>query len=680
MRFIPAAPATSSADWCCVKRKKMKHSQFIWVDDDNGEQSHEEFQPFVRAKESKKLKTNKIEFVGWGSRQLFDFLTSIGVDTTDKLSQHAVTEIIYKYINAKSLINPNKKKRVVCDEKLQLLFGRKTVGRIKISDLLERHLAENQEETASGDELMYGSDEDDSVTRKRKAISSAEKKSPKKARQAPASNDSCFAEVIPENIKLVYLRKSLVQELSKDPETFDNKVAGTFVRIKSDPNDFTQKNYYQLVRVIGVKRPTGTGDLDKQILLQVSNSTKDISISMLSDDDFSKEECEDVQRRIIEGLLGRLTVVELEQKAQTLHQDITQHWIKRELVLLQRLIDRANEKGWRRELSDYLDRRQLLQTPSEQTRLLQESPKVIAEKIAPELPKETTPEPEPKQKIITEPAEKKYSGDVSDDEDGWLESIIKAAEDARAQNSAANGTATTADPASAFETEYPAAEDQVQAEKTTNECNGITSAKSYGNEEIHNTTHDVAVTVSSEIPAESPKSETNVSFPNNKLPIPNPNLTVAVGDESCSVENPAELPKTDTPISKLDSKLSRPFPNLTVEVKDPAGNAESAAENPKKEMELPKPNEKVGTPQIIELSDDDSEATSDLFCDQPQRPLWQYMDPKGTVQGPFSLLSMKRWSDADYFPSGFMIWKTGKAHVKLALAEVLRKSFSNHQR
>ncbi|CBI27724.3 unnamed protein product, partial [Vitis vinifera] len=50
-----------------------------------------------------------------------------------------------------------------------------------------------------------------------------------------------------------------------------------------------------------------------------------------------------------DGLLKRLTVVELKQKAQRLHEDITKHWIARELDLLQNLIDRANEKGWRKE-------------------------------------------------------------------------------------------------------------------------------------------------------------------------------------------------------------------------------------------------------------------------------------------------------------------------------------------
>ncbi|KAF5949234.1 hypothetical protein HYC85_015191 [Camellia sinensis] len=51
---------------------------------------------------------------------------------------------------------------------------------------------------------------------------------------------SCFAAIISANIKLVYLKRSLVQDLLTDPEAFE---------IKSDPNDYFQQNSHQLLQV-----------------------------------------------------------------------------------------------------------------------------------------------------------------------------------------------------------------------------------------------------------------------------------------------------------------------------------------------------------------------------------------------------------------------------------------------
>ncbi|KAK1299803.1 Uncharacterized protein QJS10_CPB13g00659 [Acorus calamus] len=70
--------------------------------------------------------------------------------------------------------------------------------------------------------------------------------------------------------------------------------------------------------------------------------------------------------------------VDLEKKARNLHVDITNHWIEREIVVLQNQIDRANEKGWRREYP-LLNVKQLLMTEDEQARLLNILPEIIAD-------------------------------------------------------------------------------------------------------------------------------------------------------------------------------------------------------------------------------------------------------------------------------------------------------------
>lgn len=82
---------------------------------------------------------------------------------------------------------------------------------------------------------------------------------------------------------------------------------GSFVRISADPNDIFEKHRFRLYKVTGLEMVGGS---DTGInLLQVSNYFQAIPINKLSDDNFSEEEVVDVQERIKDGLLNRLTVV-----------------------------------------------------------------------------------------------------------------------------------------------------------------------------------------------------------------------------------------------------------------------------------------------------------------------------------------------------------------------------------
>ncbi|EOX92752.1 Binding protein, putative isoform 1 [Theobroma cacao] len=346
-----------------------KEAPVFWLEEHSGK-------PATPASLKRKVRSRKLEFVGWGSKPLIEFLESIGKDTTKQISQHDVTDIIRKYVNDNNLVHPAKKKRILCDERLYSIFGRKAIGRMKVYDLLETHYAENQDAWSDGFSSM--SDEDDVGEEQKSVISERKAYQKKKVIETPKS---CFAAIVQDNIKLVYLKKSLVQDLLKDPERFEAKVVGSFVRIKSDPNYYLQQNSHQLVLVKGLKKASGNNDINTDILLQVSNFVKDVNLSMLSDDNFAQEECEDLHQRVKNGLLKRLTIVELEAKARILHEDITKHWLSAEITLLQKLIDRANEKGWRRELFEYMERRELLMTPEEQSQLLLEVPNVIAEEI-----------------------------------------------------------------------------------------------------------------------------------------------------------------------------------------------------------------------------------------------------------------------------------------------------------
>ncbi|XP_010444288.1 PREDICTED: uncharacterized protein At5g08430-like [Camelina sativa] len=320
----------------------------------------------------------KMEYIRWGSKPLIDFLTSIGEDTRDAMSQHSVESVIRRYIREKNLLDREKKKKVHCDEKLYSIFRKKSVNQKRIYTLLKTHFIENLEDQVEDFlPLEHGfSEKNEKVLlpcKKQKTERYDEETYEKEVE--PEMRATGFATINVDNIKLVYLRKSLVVELLKQNESFGDKVMGSFVKVKNDPRNFIA---YQILQVTGIKT---VDDQSKDVLLHVAGMASGVSISKLDDSDISQEEIKDLKQKVMDGLLRQPTVVEMEQKAKALHDDITKHWIARQLNILQRRINSANEKGWRRELEEYLEQREVLEKPSEQERLLRETPKIIEDYI-----------------------------------------------------------------------------------------------------------------------------------------------------------------------------------------------------------------------------------------------------------------------------------------------------------
>ncbi|GMP39530.1 hypothetical protein CsSME_00010328 [Camellia sinensis var. sinensis] len=190
------------------------------------------------------------------------------------MSQYDVSSIIEEYINEHKLFCPDNRRKILCDERLKSVLGQKTVYRNQMCDLLQPHFIENLE-SSDEDELGLSSEAEDknvmvACKKQRELITNRKSLEKEVVINAP---QSCFASIVSENIKLVYLKRSLVQELVKQPETFENKLIGSFVRVKLDPNDSFQRNSHQLVRVTGIKK-ISKGDNNTQILLQVSNMSK----------------------------------------------------------------------------------------------------------------------------------------------------------------------------------------------------------------------------------------------------------------------------------------------------------------------------------------------------------------------------------------------------------------------
>ncbi|XP_058219263.1 uncharacterized protein At5g08430-like isoform X2 [Rhododendron vialii] len=580
----------------------------------------EEPKPMKRKNKSKgqqlvierKVVSNKREFIGWGSKSLIHFLASIGKDTSKEISQAQVSNIITVYINENRLFDSEKKRKILCDERLKSVLGRKTVNRNKIYDLLEPHFVDNLQ--PSEDEVGYCSEEKDEnvlvACKKQKKLSTCRKIQEKE--EVFNASQSCFASITSENIKLVYLRRSLVQELLKQPGNFEGKLLGSFVKVKSEFIDFTQRSSYQLLQVTGMRKVT-VGETKTEILLQVSNMSINIGVDMLSDDDFSEEECEDLRQKVKDGLLRKLTIVELEHKAKSLHEDITNHWINRELAVLQNLIDRANEKGWRRELFEYMERRKLLQTPEEKLQLLETVPRVIAD-VAEVEPTSNDAIKESKQEDGRSP-----------------KSILMGSSESPVDNRGGSG--------------IPSGITDAGGDRAITNYDfgnfGFSSA-TYGNGNAKGTQQE---TIGSNR-KEGNEQTCCASIPEAKQ---------SPATETCIIE---EQPCLITSEEKArHSKVS-----VIVDQPSVAEKRNQSKDLEQKSMRI----EEAPAVQLIDLSsDDDDNDDTDITISKEKiedqdASLWLCLGPNEERMGPLSLPLLKRWSETSSFALKFKVWKTGE--------------------
>ena len=206
--------------------------------------------PFKRSRSKKKT------FVGWGSKELLQFLRSVGKNTEQPLTQLDACEIVKDYIHEHSLFHPVQKKKVISDENLYSLFRKRSLKLHKIYSLLESHFAENDD---SDDEYSFSSeDAGDLLSGKRQRKKTSGSKDYKPAsfgikEKVLVPNQTCYAAITEKNIQSVYLRRSLILKMLEDSETLERKVIGCFVRVKGDPKDFFYSPHkpFELGQVIG---------------------------------------------------------------------------------------------------------------------------------------------------------------------------------------------------------------------------------------------------------------------------------------------------------------------------------------------------------------------------------------------------------------------------------------------
>ncbi|XP_027178321.1 zinc finger CCCH domain-containing protein 44 [Coffea eugenioides] len=333
--------------------------------------------------------TNLAECKEWASKELLELVAHVRNGDTSMLSQFDVQALLLEYIKRNNLRDPRRKSQIICDLRLKNLFGKPRVGHIEMLKLLEYHflIKEDDQNNAFIPAGIVGSvggnvgvDQKNSLMvnqgKKRKTRRKGEEKTPQ-------TNLDDYAAIDLHNINLIYLRRNLLENLLGDEEKFHDKVVGSVVRIRVSCNDQKQ-DIYRLVQVVGTSKASMAyklGDKMTHVMLEVLNLNKKetTSIEAISNQEFSQEECRRLRQSIRCGLVKHWTVGEIQTKAFALQAVKLNDVLEAEILRLNHLRDRANEKGHKKQLRECIEKLQLLKTPEERQRRLTEIPKVHAD-------------------------------------------------------------------------------------------------------------------------------------------------------------------------------------------------------------------------------------------------------------------------------------------------------------
>jgi chromatin remodeling complex protein RSC6 len=240
------------------RRKRLKRKS-VTLDPENIEGDAEQEDAEDDDEDYDKSEVQPREIDGWASKELLDFVEYMKEDRAKPLTKFAVNKLLWVYIKRHKLQDSRTKSQINCDERLQKIFGKESVGQFEMFKHLQAHYPEKgpvgskkEKEDVNGDDLMLEDDPsaadnvDSKLSRgkdRRRGRRSIDEKF-----ERPDSND--FVAITPKNIGLIYLRRALLEDLLDDPE-FENKVVDTFVRIRVPGMSSKSEMCYRLVLVTG---------------------------------------------------------------------------------------------------------------------------------------------------------------------------------------------------------------------------------------------------------------------------------------------------------------------------------------------------------------------------------------------------------------------------------------------
>ena len=104
--------------------------------------------------------------------------------------------------------------------------------------------------------------------------------------------------------------------------------------------------------------PYKIGDKTDNFTFKILNLNKreGIAIDAISDQEFSKDECRRLRQSIKLGLVERITVGEIHEKAMALQTVRVSSWLETDMMKLNHLRDRASEMGHQKELRECVEK------------------------------------------------------------------------------------------------------------------------------------------------------------------------------------------------------------------------------------------------------------------------------------------------------------------------------------
>jgi len=208
-----------------------------------------------KVSESVGTSTSSAEEASWASEELLNFVAHMRNGDKSAISQFDVQPLLLDYIKRNNLRDPRRTSQIICDSLLQSLFGKKRVGHFEMLKLLESHFPMS-EVSPSADENHGGvvdpdpSLDADGNSEASVVMSSEKRRKSRKYDQKRQPNLDDYAAIDNHNIGLMYLRRNLMEELIGDVDTFDEKVVGSFVRIRI-PGTGQRQDIYRLVQIVG---------------------------------------------------------------------------------------------------------------------------------------------------------------------------------------------------------------------------------------------------------------------------------------------------------------------------------------------------------------------------------------------------------------------------------------------